>query len=243
MSYRLGHTEEDTEVKRAVDEVQEYYNAQEKREWVEWAGKTLMPHLHAQIAMEKADTEQDVMDKVRQQVERVQREEERVAKEAELDETEAKYIRQVNTKEIDEDRFRELVGELDLERAMGESIAEGLAMTQAMTQDKEIGESERDESAEEELAVVAKAVESLTVGKGKGKAAPARAKVYGAVEGPVSILPSRRQYALTSLLTVRPMPDAQGTAKVHHDAIRATLQEVSDRQEQVLLEGAELRSH
>jgi hypothetical protein len=35
------------------------------------------------------------------------------------------YIRQMNAKEIDEDRFRELVGELDLERAMGESIGAG----------------------------------------------------------------------------------------------------------------------
>jgi hypothetical protein len=119
-------------VKKALDKAQEYYNAQEKREWVEWAGKTLMPWLHAQIAMEKVDTaraEQDVMDNLRLQQERVQREEERVAKEAELDEKEAEYIRQVNAKEIDEDQFREL----DLERAMGESIAEGLATMQATT--------------------------------------------------------------------------------------------------------------
>jgi hypothetical protein len=32
MSYRLRRTEDDTEVKKAVDEVQEYYDAQEKRE-------------------------------------------------------------------------------------------------------------------------------------------------------------------------------------------------------------------
>jgi hypothetical protein len=42
------------------------------------------------------------------------------------------YIWQMNVKEIDEDRFWELVGELDLERAMGESIVEGLATTQDM---------------------------------------------------------------------------------------------------------------
>jgi hypothetical protein len=47
MSYRLGRTEDDINVKKVLDEVQEYYNAQEKREWVEWAGKTLMPQLHA----------------------------------------------------------------------------------------------------------------------------------------------------------------------------------------------------
>jgi hypothetical protein len=41
--------EDDVEVKKAIDE------AQGKREWVEWAGKTLMPPMHAQIAMEKAD--------------------------------------------------------------------------------------------------------------------------------------------------------------------------------------------
>jgi hypothetical protein len=39
MSYHLGHTEDDVDVKKVVDEAQAYYNAQEKREWVEWAGK------------------------------------------------------------------------------------------------------------------------------------------------------------------------------------------------------------
>jgi hypothetical protein len=55
MSYRLGRTEEDTKVQKAVDEVQRYFNAQEKREWVEWAGKMLMPCLHVQMAMDKVD--------------------------------------------------------------------------------------------------------------------------------------------------------------------------------------------
>jgi hypothetical protein len=65
MSYQLGCMEDDIDMKKVLDEVQEYYNAQEKREWVEWAGKTLMPQFHAQIAMEKADAaraEQDAMD-------------------------------------------------------------------------------------------------------------------------------------------------------------------------------------
>jgi phosphoribosyl-ATP pyrophosphohydrolase len=47
--------EDDAEVKKVVDEAQEYYNAQDKREWVEWAGKILMLCFHAQVAMEKAD--------------------------------------------------------------------------------------------------------------------------------------------------------------------------------------------
>jgi hypothetical protein len=51
----LGRTEDDVNVKKAVSEAQTYYNAQEKREWVEWAGKILMPRLHAQMAMEQAD--------------------------------------------------------------------------------------------------------------------------------------------------------------------------------------------
>jgi hypothetical protein len=58
--------EDNAEVKKAIDEVQEFYDAQEKREWVKWAGKVLMPRLHVQIAMEKANTaraEQDVMEK------------------------------------------------------------------------------------------------------------------------------------------------------------------------------------
>jgi hypothetical protein len=52
-----------------------------------------------------------------------------VETEAELEEREAEYIRQVDAKEIDEEWFWELVGELDMERAMTESITEGLATT------------------------------------------------------------------------------------------------------------------
>jgi hypothetical protein len=54
MSYHLGCTEDDVDVKKVVDEAQAYYNAQEKREWVE-SGEILMPWLHAQMAMEQAD--------------------------------------------------------------------------------------------------------------------------------------------------------------------------------------------
>jgi hypothetical protein len=174
MSYRLGCTEDDVDVKTAVNEAQGYYNAQEKWEWVEWAGKILMPQLHAQMAMEQADAmraEQEELEEMRRQ-----------------DEREAEYIRQVDTKEIDEEKFRELVNELDLERAMAESVAEGPAMTQATTQDEEVGESKQEESAEEEPAAATAVVESSTVGKGKRKVAPARAKVYAAVDGPVSCL-------------------------------------------------------
>jgi hypothetical protein len=191
MSYHLECTEEDAEVKKVVDEVQARYDAQNKREWVKWAGKILMPHLRAQMVMERADTEraeQDVMDEEWIQVERAQREEEWAAKEAELDEKEEEYIWQLNTKEIDENKFRELIGELDLERALGESVAEGPAMTQVTTQDEEVRESEREESAKEELAAVEKVIESSTVGKGKRKAAPIRARVYTAVTEPVSVL-------------------------------------------------------
>jgi hypothetical protein len=66
-----------------------------------------------QIAIEKVDaarTKQEAMDTLQLQEERVQREKEQVAKEAELDKKKAKYIRQVNTKEINEAQFWELVG-------------------------------------------------------------------------------------------------------------------------------------
>jgi hypothetical protein len=145
MSYRLGRTEDNINIKKVVDEAQAYYNVQEKREWVEWAGKILMPRLHVQMEMEKADAmraEQDELEEMRQQDEREQREWERVEKEAEWEEREAEYIWQVDAKEIDEEKFRELVHELDLERAMAESVAEGPATTQATTQDREVGESE-----------------------------------------------------------------------------------------------------
>jgi hypothetical protein len=121
--------------------------------------------------MEKADVakaEQEEIEEIRQQDERAQREQEQAAKEAELDEKEVEYIRQVNMKEINKAQFRELVAELDMERAMGESVVEGLAMTQ----DEEVGESGRDESVEEEPESAAKVVKSSTVSKGKRKAAP-----------------------------------------------------------------------
>jgi hypothetical protein len=75
MSYQLGHMEANAKVKKAFDEVQEYYDTQDKWEWVEWAGKMLMPQLHVQIAMENADmerVEQDMMDKLRLQEEQAQ---------------------------------------------------------------------------------------------------------------------------------------------------------------------------
>jgi hypothetical protein len=183
----LERTEEDAKVKKAVDEAQVYYDVQDKREWVEWVGKTLMPHLHVQIAMEKVDTaraEQEDLEEMRRQDKREQREREQAEREVELDEKEEEYIRQMNAKEINEKKFRELIGELDLERAMGESVVEG----PAMMQDEEVGESEQDESAEEAPEAAEKVIESSTVGKGKRKAVPTRAKVYAVVDGPVSRL-------------------------------------------------------
>jgi hypothetical protein len=75
MSYHLARTEDDPEVKKAVNEAQRIYDMHGKREWVEWAGKTLMPRLHVQIEMERVDTmraEQDVLEEERFQVERAQ---------------------------------------------------------------------------------------------------------------------------------------------------------------------------
>jgi hypothetical protein len=238
MSYNLSRTEDNAKVKKAVGEAQGVYDVHGKREWVEWVGKTLMPWLHAQMAMEQADTmraEQDVINEEQSQAERAEREQERAAKEAQLEAREDKYIKQLDANEIDEARFRELIGELDLERAMGESVVEG----PATTQDEEVGESEREELAEEEPAEAEKGVELSTVGKGKRKVAPARAKVYTEVDGPVSILTSRRQYTLTHLLTVQPMSDVEVEASLHHKPTREEVQEMSDQQEQVLLEGAE----
>jgi hypothetical protein len=34
--------------------VRDYFNNQDKREWVEWAGNILMLKLHAEVEMEKA---------------------------------------------------------------------------------------------------------------------------------------------------------------------------------------------
>jgi hypothetical protein len=137
----LGCTEDDVDIKKAVDEAQVYYNAQEKREWVEWASKILMPRLHTQMAMEHADVmraEQEELEEMRRQDEVEQRAE----KEAEWEKREAEFIRQVDAKEINDEQFRELVNKLDLERAMAESVAEGPATTQVTMQDEEAGESE-----------------------------------------------------------------------------------------------------
>jgi hypothetical protein len=89
MSYHLSRTEDNAEVKKAVDEAQVVYDTHSKREWVEWAGKTLMPCLHAQIAMERADemrAEQEGLEEMRRQDEREQWEWEWAEKEVELEE-------------------------------------------------------------------------------------------------------------------------------------------------------------
>jgi hypothetical protein len=113
-----------------------------------------------------------------------QRDRERVQKEADLEEREMEYIWQVDVKEIDEVKFRELVNELDMERAMAESVTEG----PVMTQNEDVRESEQEESAEEEPVAAEIVVESLTVGKGKRKVVPRRAKVYAYMGEPVSNL-------------------------------------------------------
>jgi hypothetical protein len=226
----LGRTEDNVNVKKVVDDAQVYYNVQEKREWVEWAGNILMPRLHAQIVMEQVDTmraEQEALEEMRRQDEVEQRERERAEKEAEWEKREVEFIRQVDVKEINDERFWELVNELDLERAMVESVAEG----PAMTQDEEVGESEWEESVEEELVVVEEAVELLTIGKGKRKAAPARAKVYATGDEPVSSVTCGQVSALTYLLTVRPMLHTEDETKVHHHPARTALQKVPNRQE------------
>jgi hypothetical protein len=67
---------------------------QEKREWAKWAGKMLMPRMHTQIVMEKADemrAEQKALEEMQQQDEREQQEQEWVEKEAELEEKEEEY--------------------------------------------------------------------------------------------------------------------------------------------------------
>jgi hypothetical protein len=46
-----------------------------------------------------------------------------------------------------------------------------------------------------------------------------RAKVYAAVDSPVSTLTSHRQYTLTNTLTVRPMFDAEDAADMHHQPV------------------------
>jgi hypothetical protein len=96
-------------------------------------------------------------------------------------------IKQVNAKEIDKSQFWELVAELYLDRAMGESVANGPVMTQVTMQDKDVGESKQDESVgEEEPEAAVIAVESSTIDKWKQKVAPAKTKVFSEVHGPVS---------------------------------------------------------
>jgi hypothetical protein len=183
------------------------------------------------MAMEQADATRAEQEE--------QRNREWAQKEADLEEREMEYIWQVDVKEIDEEKFRELVNELDIERAMAESVAEGPATTQVTTQDEEVRESEREESTEEEPAAAEVVVESSTVGKGKRKAAPARAKVYVETGELVSNLLNHRQHALTQSLTVRPVFHAEDEADVHHHPKRTALQEVPDRQELMHLEREE----
>jgi hypothetical protein len=84
--------EDDAEVKKAVDEAQGIFDVHGKQEWVEWAGKTLMPRLHTQIEMERVDAMRAEQDAI---------EEEQAAKEVEFEKKEEEYIRQLDAKEID----------------------------------------------------------------------------------------------------------------------------------------------
>jgi hypothetical protein len=63
---------------------------------------------------------------------------------------------------------------------------------------------------------VEKGVESSTVGKGKRKAALARAKVYAEMDEPASTIICRRVSALTHLLTMRPVFHSEDKAEGHH---------------------------
>jgi hypothetical protein len=67
MSYRLAQIEDDAEVKKAVVEAQAIYDKHGKWEWVEWAGKMLLPGLHAQIEMERADVMRAEQDAIKEE--------------------------------------------------------------------------------------------------------------------------------------------------------------------------------
>jgi hypothetical protein len=104
---------------------------------------------------------------------------------------------------------------------MGESVMEGPATMQATTQDEEVGESKHEESVgEEEPEAVAKVAELSTIGKGKRKAAPVRAKVFSDVDGLVSNSTEVDiNMQLTHMLTVRPVLHTGDNADVHHHTI------------------------
>jgi hypothetical protein len=58
-----------------IDEARNYFNNQDKREWVEWAGTISMPKLHAEMEMEKAAARRAQVEAER--LERVRKEEQK----------------------------------------------------------------------------------------------------------------------------------------------------------------------
>jgi hypothetical protein len=51
----LGRTKDNDDIKKVVNEAQAAFNGQEKQEWVDWAGKTLMQRMHTQMELGKWD--------------------------------------------------------------------------------------------------------------------------------------------------------------------------------------------
>jgi hypothetical protein len=71
-AFSLGLAEDDQDIVAVIEEAWDYFNNQDKKEWVEWAGTILMPKLHAKMEMKKAvarrvQVETEGLDRIRKE--------------------------------------------------------------------------------------------------------------------------------------------------------------------------------
>jgi hypothetical protein len=175
----------------AINEARGTFNSFDKREWVGWAGKTLMPKLHGEIEAEKLAAA--MVDKHRAEEER--REREKTEQQEKFDRRAEELIRAFQEKKIDQEKLQLSVWALNAEIAVfkGEAIAESIATSPPATQE----ETTHDEAERGEDGVDEESVElSTQSGKAVGTLMPKQKErsnsvIYVDVVGPVSnIIPS-----------------------------------------------------
>jgi hypothetical protein len=183
-AFSLGLAEDDQDIVAVIEEAWDYFNNQDKKEWVEWAGTILMPKLHAKMEMKKAvarrvQVEAEGLDQIRKEEQKW--EQERLDREAEFD-WRAEEIRQAfKSKKIDSKQLRKAAEALELERVTMESVAETPATTpyQTMTQDNK-GEDKVEDDIPESTKVKV-ITPSSSKRKGRGDGSTIYAKVSGLV--------------------------------------------------------------
>jgi hypothetical protein len=150
-----GEPAENKGVIMAIDEAHIIFDSFDKREWVGWAGKTLMPKLHGEIEVEKSAAA--TAEKRRANEE--QREREKGEQQEKFDRRAEELIRAFQEKKIDQEKLQSSVQVLNADIAIfkGEAMAESVAMSPPATQE----ETTHDEAERGEVEVDEESIEPL----------------------------------------------------------------------------------